>query len=218
MSTHNDLMMTIKSLFKQPIIGILCCIFFDIRASRRYYAPLMSEQLPRNIEPFRFAEKGRRLEGRLPLTNMARLAPSIEASTGEVRFELEFGVDLIGSRYMKGHLHADLQMRCQRCMDNMTVTIDTELSNGLVKNKQEADNLSMDYEPMMVDGDEPVLLADIIEDELILGLPIVAMHGEDTDCSTKFAGNPVVEEEIVKKPNPFAALVDLKKSKQASGD
>ena len=49
---------------------------------------------------------------------------------------------------------------------------------------------------------------EVVEDELILGLPLVALH-EDTDCNQHW---PVAEthDETGGKDNPFAVLQQLK--------
>ncbi|OGT19714.1 MAG: hypothetical protein A2V90_09710 [Gammaproteobacteria bacterium RBG_16_57_12] len=167
----------------------------------------MSEQLPRYIEPFRLAEKGRYLQGVLPLAGMQRLAVSLESDQGEAAFALHFGIDDLGTPNIRGHLHADLQMSCQRCLGPMTVIVDTDIQIGLVRSQEEVDELTGDYEPFVHDTDDPVLLADIIEDELILGLPIVAVHDETSPCTAQ----KLLQTQGEKRENPFAVLAGLKK-------
>jgi uncharacterized protein len=190
--------------------------FFDRAPSRAYDAPAMSEgRLPERIDPYRFAETRRILEGRLKIASMRRLADHLADDSGEVRVQLEFGVDKEGVRYVRGRLRADLVLRCQRCLGEMTLPVESEICLGMIADESLADRLEEPYEPLVV-GDEPLYLRDIIEDELILALPVVARH-EDAACAGGTTSGP--EDEQVsgsgeERENPFAALAELKTNRK----
>lgn len=190
--------------------------FFDRAAARAYDAPAMSEgRLPERIDPYRFAETRRILEGWLDIASMRRLAGKLAEDTGEVKVQLEFGVDNEGVRYVRGRLQAVLVVTCQRCLGAMPFEVDTEVCLGMIADESLADRLEEPYEPLVV-GDEPLYLRDIIEDELILALPVVARHA-DAGCAGETSTEPEEEQASgsgEERENPFAALAKLKTNRK----
>jgi len=175
---------------------------------------MFNERLPVHIDPIRMAETRRLLQGSIALAEMARLAESLQDTDGEVAVSLEFGIDNEGIRFMRGHIEAEVGLECQRCLETMRYPIDSEFSLAMVRNAGEAETLPSHYEPLLVGG-EPLFLRDIIEDELLLALPIVAMHPPE-ECSVRIssdrqAGKTNTDTGATAKENPFAVLADLKK-------
>jgi len=176
---------------------------------------MSNARLPVHIDPFRMAETRRLLQGQIALADMARLGESLQNTTGEVSVSLEFGIDNEGIRFIHGHIQAEVGLVCQRCLELMRYPIDSEFMLGLVRSTSEAEALPSHYEPLLVD-DEPLFLRDIIEDELLLALPIVAMHAPE-ECSVELNPTPQAEQAQEENDtgaaageNPFAALADLK--------
>lgn len=106
-------------------------------------------------------------------------------------------------------------MQCQRCMDEVEIAIDSTFTLGVVDSEAFAEKLPEKYEPLLIEEDEKLFLQDLIEDELILALPIVAMH-PDQECQTSYAGDQAAgEDENLRQAesqqeSPFAMLKDLK--------
>ncbi len=175
----------------------------------------MSDQrLPVQIAPFKLARQGRLLQGSIELTRMERLAQALTETNGSVSVSLQFGIDEQGIHCATGHLNAEVQMTCQRCMKPMSVPVVTDVALGFVSSYEQGRNLSRDYEPCIVEH-EPVNLAEIVEDELILALPIVALH-EEQGCepvieTLQKAASEIEQSDV--KPNPFAVLSELKRKK-----
>lgn len=182
-----------------------------------------SDRLPDFIDPVRLAEQQRELRGQIPLSRMHRLASSLAGAEGLVDVGLRFGIDALGVRFMTGRIHAELVVTCQRCMEAMAGPVEAEISLGLVRSDSEAERLPENYEPLLV-GAEPMPLSAIIEDELILALPIVSMHApEQCPASTRpeCAADDVPAEgadpeadqaadRAADRANPFAVLRALK--------
>lgn len=168
----------------------------------------MSYRLPTHIDPLRLVAQRGRLKGNVPLAGMERLASSVESCEGEADVELEFGIDEAGFKVMTGQISAQLKMLCQRCMGVMDVPVMAEVRVGIVADSTKVQELSPELDPMITDGKEPVSLVELVEDELILSLPIVPMHGQGEGCVDleKFRA----KDEAGEKPNPFAALAVLK--------
>ena len=173
---------------------------------------MFDERLPVHIDPLRMAEAGRLFEGGYALEEMDRLHDSLLDGSGKVTVSLEFGIDAEGIRYMKGRLQTELTLECQRCLRAMQHQIDAEFALGLVRSNEAAELLPSHYEPLLVESDA-LFLRDIIEDELLLALPLVAMHDECIDVNAQAAETAQRndnERGESKKANPFAALAALK--------
>ena len=174
---------------------------------------MFNERLPVHIDPIRMAETRRLLQGQLALADMSRLGEALLDSDGEVAVSLEFGTDNEGIRYMRGRIQAEVSLECQRCLETMRYPIDSEFALAMVRSVAEAEALPSHYEPLLVEG-EPLFLRDIIEDELLLALPIVAMHAPE-ECSVdtspgRAAGEMNNDTDATEKKNPFSVLADLK--------
>jgi uncharacterized protein len=174
---------------------------------------MLEERLPVRLDPVRLAETGRTLRGHLQLADLSRLAESLVDAEGPVAVELAFGIDPVGVRYMQGRIEAQVRLICQRCMEPMEYRLEANLNVGLVSDEAQAELLPESYEPMLI-GHEPLFLQDIVEDELILSLPIVPRHDPDRCPATRVLEQATGgEEEDVEEgevENPFAVLAKLK--------
>ena len=175
----------------------------------------MAEQkLPVHVDPLRFAETGRVLDGRYRLAEFTRLADSLVDDEGEVEVEFRFGIDEAGVRTLDLWFRAEVRLRCQRCLEAMAHTLEGHNRLGMVVSSGEAERLSPEYDPLLIDGTEPLFLRDVVEDELLLSLPVVARH-ERGACAAAHLVAPegesgADEEKPEERENPFAVLADLK--------
>jgi len=172
----------------------------------------MSDRLPEFIEPLRLAELGRVLRGHLSLSRFRRLAQILSAADGEAEVMLEFGTDERGRPQVTGTVKAELELICQRCLESMRLPVVAEVRLGLVSSEAEEDQLAPGFEAVPV-GEGPVSVADIVEDELILGLPLVPMHPQ-TQCGAVEEYALDVGEGAQAPESPFAVLASLKKGRE----
>ncbi len=186
---------------------------FDSGGRRLYYGRLMSGSLPDRIDVLRLAETGRTLRGVLPLAALTRLVPTLHTTDGEVAIEMH-GDKEGRVRTLQGRIVATLTLVCQRCLEPLTVPVDVQFHLGLVTTEEQAERLPAGLEPLLMTG--PTLrLVDVIEDELVLALPIVALHPEGSACAAQVpAAVAAVPEPTEPEPrkNPFAVLAQLKNS------
>jgi len=172
--------------------------------------------IPEHIDPFRFAEQSLRLEGVVKIIDMHRLSASLNSTNEPVAVKLEFGVDEQGITFVKGHLKTTLILQCQRCMEPFVYEIISNFVLGVVNSLEEVDSLPEGYEPALA-KDGLLALRELVEDELILNLPIIPRHEPDI-CKVKL---PLADAgwEQEKGENPFHVLASLKhKQKLKSGD
>ena len=103
-------------------------------------------------------------------------------------------------------------LECQRCLEAMVWPVNSDVSLTFVESIDEAERLPEGLDPQWVEKGR-VKFRDLIEDELLLTLPLVAMHPAEI-CGSQ--ANAVIEDgsEDAYGPgreNPFAALAELKR-------
>lgn len=178
----------------------------------------MRQQLPKEIDPFRFANTGRELEGELALADMPRLAESLHHNEGVVTVSMRFAIDATGTPYMQGHFETTLSLTCERCLQELTMPLEIDTLLGLVRHEKLADKLDEQYEPWVIEDNDLADPATVVEDELILALPLVPKHDEDcVPGEAWFSGDEEQEQEREEKPDkpesPFSILSELKSKK-----
>ncbi len=165
--------------------------------------------LPQHINMLRLSEHAANFHGSLLIKDMQRLAPSLYSDEGAVIVDLSLGTDEEGTRFCRVQLKTDVILQCQRCMEPFTYGIMSDFLHGMVSSEREAEALATHYEPVIVQ-DGMLIVQDMIEDELILKMPIVPMH-PDLECKVKL---PVVDASWAKEgedgQGPFKVLKLLK--------
>ncbi len=169
------------------------------------------KRLPHQIDPFRLCEARASLSGSIPLKQLQRLLPSIASDSGVIEVVLNFGIDELGVPFMQGELKAGLQLICQRCLEPYAFPVELQSMLAWVRTEQEAERLPIRYEPYLVETN-PLVLNDVIEDELLLSLPQIPMHDESECLARQWVEQPI-DNTVAKeeKANPFAVLAELKK-------
>ena len=166
-------------------------------------------QLPTRIDPIVMAAKTRVLEGLLPLARMPRVCAIVEQPLDTVKLRLRGTIDEAGRSLLLGHVYTQISMQCQRCLQAVAVQIDADFALAAVHSEQEAALLPDNYEPLLLPLGEDVSLVELIEDEVLLNLPIVARH-EVSECaaSTKDVSTAAdgAADDVYQ---PFAGLADL---------
>lgn len=168
----------------------------------------MSAALPERVDVARQVQARRTFEGSLPLASMQRLRTSLASDGGEARYALEFGKDGLGISYLALRVEAGLPLVCQRTLETFAYRVAIDQRLGLIASESEEAALPEGYEPLLVPEDGQLDLADVIEDELILALPVVPLKpGAPLEWKDPSADDSVGEQ----RPNPFAVLGTLKK-------
>ncbi len=168
----------------------------------------MSNQLPAFIDPMRFAHRRQIIEGRVSLQGMERLSSYLYDADGAVDVELKFGINSQKICYMSVALKGTVHVVCQRCLKPMDLFVSHESLAGLVKSEAAIERLTDEYEPFVVDP-EPVLLKALVEDEMILAMPVASMHSDD-ECERGVSDKELFKQDD-NRQNPFSVLAKLKK-------
>lgn len=161
----------------------------------------MPDRSTEYFDPFIIAERGRDYKGAIPLSRLDRLHDSLIDRRGAVRYQLLFSKeDKIHT--VTGWVEAELGLQCSVCMNKMIVSVKTEIGLGIVASLEEAARLPGVYEPLPV-VDRRLRIKDVIEEELLLAIPIIPRHEECT------IAKPIDQRPMQKTPNPFLILAGL---------
>jgi uncharacterized protein len=168
----------------------------------------MLKDLPAFIDLKHLALQDYHLKGQVALAQMSRLRDNLCETQGEVHVDWTFTIDKQQRPTITGYLQAQLPMQCQRCLQPMQWPIDTQVALVVLAHGQSEDDLPVGYEALNLTS-VPVSLITLVEDELILALPIVAMH---TTCPfNEYQVTDSLEKEFTNQHNPFHILAKLKK-------
>lgn len=96
-----------------------------------------------------------------------------------------------------------MTLSCQRCLQPLQYTIDDELRLGVIVSNSQAKILPPDYDPLLVVAEQQRLAA-LVEDELIVRLPIAVMHN-----TNKCGYQAVMTEQCGNDKHAFAKLSQL---------
>lgn len=173
------------------------------------FKPPFHKPLPRQGDPRKFAQQGVTLEGFIPVADLPRIIDATENSLGNVQVMLEFKVSEEGKRAVTGQAAAELSLVCQRCLEPVVVSVESNISLAIVWDEEAAKALPQHFDPWIT-GEGAADLYDMVEEELLLSLPAVAYHEESCiDNKLYSSGKPV---EVKKEKNPFQVLEQLKSS------
>lgn len=101
-------------------------------------------------------------------------------------------------------------MVCQRCLELVTLPIHSECSYVVVKEGANTQSLPKGYDVLEL-GEDPLDLLALIEEELLLALPIVPAHHPEECQQPAGLDEPEPSVDEVTRSNPFSVLAQLKR-------
>ena len=141
---------------------------------------------------------------------MERLAASLGDGEGTVFIDMRFQRDEQGRDMAVGDVLARLPVRCQRCLEAMEIAIATAVRLAFTNADTDAEGETPPadgYDALLV-GDT-ISLSDLVEDELMLALPMAPMH---EDCPVGVWRRYLRDRAPSEAPRkPFAALSRIRR-------
>ncbi|QTH71803.1 23S rRNA accumulation protein YceD [Pseudoalteromonas xiamenensis] len=168
-------------------------------------------KIPITLDPSRAARRRSDYEGVVMLEELSRLEQVVLDEAGEIAVTVRFEFDEQGLAVIRGNFSAKVHVTCQRCNGELGLDLEQDFAYTPVGLGAESDDLPESYDVVELDEHGEINLRQLIEDELILSIPIVPMHDE---ASCSFSDKPTRFGEIDEedsKPNPFEILKQLKK-------
>ncbi|MCU5783884.1 hypothetical protein MA04_03184 [Alcanivorax balearicus MACL04] len=172
---------------------------------------MFSGQLPPYLEPRKFADQERVIEGEARVGDLPRLREYRESQDQPVRVSLAFGRDEDGHRCVRGQVETTLVLICQRCLEPVHQRILANVDLTMVWSEEQAKALPAHLDPLLV-TEERLPLAAVLEEELLLAMPLVALHDQCPNPlpDTRDDGEDGEGRDKDNPDNPFAVLAQLK--------
>jgi uncharacterized protein len=198
---------------------------------------------PRAIDPLRlpvasFAAEAGELVGDWAIAELPRLAesecPPDGAEVGAHPSAARANADLsrrvrwhaAGSLRPVGGQHqvwlalradADMVLQCQRCLLPVDVKVEVDRQFRFVPDEETAAAVDEEIEDEVLVLTRSLNLRELLEDEMLLALPLVPRHEECPQPLPRVFGDVDEVDEAEAAANPFAALAALRKGGEGSG-
>lgn len=170
--------------------------------------------LPEWVDPRRLAAANGVVDGEIAVTALSRVTPELqsECNAEVVAVQLSFAEDGQRRVLVTGRIQARLQLQCQRCLGPADWPVDVSVRAIVAADENAAAALPRDWEPLMQDergGLSPALL---VEDELLLAMPLVARCDREA-CRQEYEQQHLKDAGTARTDNPFAVLGELKRGR-----
>jgi len=172
----------------------------------------------RRIDPFKLADQKASIQRSLDLVSLPRVVEVVGESVNQVTVEMSFWRDDQFRCVIQGHLETRANVVCERCLNPVEQPIVSDFTLCVVASDEAARDIPREYDPLIV-TEQFVEVADIVEDEILLALPMFSYHAdEDCDQGLIPRRDDRQDEEAdtqssEQKPNPFSVLSTLKLKK-----
>ena len=129
---------------------------------------------PIEVDPRRFCKDAQSWEVQSEVSAFPRLA--LEFTQGALFCRVIGRADQLGSLSLKVTVQGQVEMTCQRCLGAMQHTVEIDRVVYLARSEVEMERLDEMPESDAILVGERLDLVDLVEDEVLLGLPLAAMH------------------------------------------
>ena len=155
------------------------------------------------LDSVEFARRSAKLSGVVELVRLTRLHDQIAEVGGKLNVRLAGEQDEERRNWLSLDIEGRVVLRCQRCLGGVEfpVTVATRLELVSAGDPWPDESLT-DDETDAIAADPALSVADLVEDEVLLALPLAPMHD---NCTLPEAAGGREDR------SPFAALAVLKK-------
>lgn len=183
----------------------------------------MFDKLPNLIDPINFVNHHKQIKACVNQSEFSRLVEQLAdggKSDRAVEVEMRFYYDkALKFPAFEMQLKTDLSVECQRSLQPFDIEVNMKMKGVFTESMALTDELPAEVEVYEV-GDKRISLYDLIEDELLLSIPLSPINEaaelawQDAPLSEAVDETEAqVEKGRAQKPNPFAALQALKSKK-----
>lgn len=157
------------------------------------------------IDSVSFARKNGALQGKIAVEQLTRASEYFTAKDGELTFEIRGRLDQRKRPLLTLTVSGYVTLTCQRCLQAMRHEVDVAQGLRLVKDEAALPRLDEEHDDIdVIVADSKMNVLDLVEDEIILSVPLGPKH--DFDC---VASDDKVNAQDGKR-QPFATLAKFK--------
>lgn len=153
------------------------------------------------IDSLDFARRNGEIRGEVPVAELQRLDDLLASKDGVISYVLKGMQGKDGSPQLELSLEGACLLRCQRCLNGLHYPVHLVSKLKLAQGEAESDVEDDEFDHIPAEKELDVL--SLLEDELLLSLPIAPKHQEG-ECQ-------IAAEGLAPRENPFMVLAGLKK-------
>lgn len=158
------------------------------------------------INSIEFARNGETLSGSVAVEDLGRLRDLLFSGEGKLDYILTGRRGENGKLFLKCAAKGMLLLKCQRCLDVLSYPVSFESDLELIEDGQEATGVVHEDELTdAVKADPNMDVLALVEEEVLLGLPMAPMHAPEDCKADRNLGQTKLDEQHV-----FSALAALK--------
>jgi uncharacterized protein len=172
-------------------------------------APAMKTRADERLPYLELAKQGARVVRSVQpdgLTRLAEVAPGREV----IETEMTFSIGDDGRVWVAGVVAGVLNATCQRCLEKLDRPLRATFDLCIVSDPALASRIASEADVLVAEGDA-VTIAQIVEDELILGLPERLCVEDPCPVAPAFEYPAAEAEDTEPRDNPFSVLSQLKR-------
>jgi uncharacterized protein len=191
---------------------------------------------PHDVDLFEFARSACQAAGLVRVSQLPRMLNEVPAEAperesaftwqaeGATQPELQDDGTEGPQPYLRLAIHGSAWLECQRCLTPYLQAFNVDATYRIVSTEAEAEEFPLDEDDVdVIVGSAHFDLVDLIEEELLLSLPLVPKHDVCPEVHESLVSGVAGEEggeagadeaeegDEPARPNPFAALEALKK-------
>ena len=172
---------------------------------------MLTGPIPERVDHRKLANQTALLEGSLPIQCFHRFGEMLDVREGDVYLRLEFSKGDFGSTRVEGSAATEVCLICQSCMQQYRQQITCELALRVVSDESKLERLP-ELDDAIVAPDKVISIADLVEDELILAMPMIPRHEEGQCPDTDYEQEEVILPEVQKEQTTYRPFADLAKT------
>lgn len=162
------------------------------------------------IDSLNFVRNSEVHHGRILPAELERLREYLLDHSGEIVYSISGVFDEKGRQTLKIMIAGMVTLCCQRCLSKLEHTLDVKTSLLIARNQDEYSYYDEDNSVDAILASPNIDALTLIEDEIILSLPISPRHQEN-ECSINNITISTSEITRAVKKHPFISLKSLKK-------
>ncbi len=147
------------------------------------------------------------MAGVLSVADLPRLSVAVSQPEGTLRYSVTSQRDDNGWLVVQILAEGMLRLECQRCLKPFDYPVAASGAIAVVNSLAEADRLPDNYDPLLLEERRFVCPRDLIEDELLLALPLIPRHAT-SGCSATPPKSVTRHAAHAIKKKPFATLAE----------
>ena len=168
-----------------------------------------NQQLPQQVTVRKLVESGAKLSGFVIDARLPRVVDAVQQISAKIKADLHFGMNESNKMIIGVDIHGAVDLTCQRCLDPVTVPLKIATTLTVVAHDEEARNYIRSHEPIVLD-DGLLNIDQMLEEEILLSLPVVALHPKVSADETSLVEHEGIERRAARGlGSPFAVLKTL---------